>query len=142
MKIVGIHLEPGPVGWYRCWNWTTALAARGHKVKHRPHQGTQFEWSEIDDMLAGADVVIAGRMHHGEVFAGLMAGRDKYGYKLIVDTDDNSDATPMYNQSFADYHSAAGPARIVRGELREADLVTVSTEPLKVWAQKYAGNVV
>lgn len=138
MNIVGIHLEPGPVGWYRCWNWTTALSRRGHSVKHRPHASVQFEWSEIDNYLRDADVVIAGRMHHGEVFAGLMAGRDRYGYKLVVDTDDNTDATPIYNQSFTDYHSASGPNRIVRGELREADLVTVSTQPLKEWAQKYA----
>lgn len=138
MNVVGIHLEPGPVGWYRCWNWMTALQRRGHSVKHRPHASVQFEWSEIDDYLKDADVVVCGRMHHAEVFAGLMAGRDKYGYKLVVDTDDNSDATPVYNQSYADYHSAAGPNRIVRGELREADLVTVSTQPLKEWAEKYA----
>ena len=99
MNIVGIHLEPGPVGWYRCWNWTTALSKRGHQVKHRPHASSQFEWSEIDDYLRNADVVITGRMHHGQVFAALMAGRDRYGYKLVVDTDDNSDATPIYNQS-------------------------------------------
>jgi glycosyltransferase involved in cell wall biosynthesis len=77
-------------------------------------------------------------MHHGQVFAALMAGRDRYGYKLIVDTDDASDLTPAYNQSFSDYHPGAGTARIVRGELREADLVTVSTEPLAEWARKYA----
>ncbi len=138
MNVVGIHLEPGPVGWYRCWNWTTALAKRGHNVKHRPHAATQFEWNEIDNYLKDANVVIAGRMHHGEVFAALMAGRDRYGYKLVVDTDDNSDMLPVYNQAFSDYHPAAGPNRIVRGELREADLVVVSTAPLKEWAQKYA----
>lgn len=138
MNIVGVHLEPGPVGWYRCWNWTTALSRRGHSVKHRPHVSTQFEWSEIDAFLKGADVVITGKMHHGEVFAGLMAGRDRYGYKLVVDTDDNSDLLPSYNQAFSDYHPAAGPHRIIRAELREADLVTVSTQPLKEWADKYA----
>lgn len=138
MNIVGIHLEPGPVGWYRCWNWTTALAKMGHSVKHRPHQSLQFEWSEIDAYLKNADVVITGKMHHGEVFAALMAGRDRYGYKLVVDADDNSDVTPVYNQAFSDYHPAAGPHRIIRAELREADLVTVSTEPLKKWAEQYA----
>jgi processive 1,2-diacylglycerol beta-glucosyltransferase len=142
MKIVGVHLEPGPVGWLRCWNWTTALERRGHQVKHRPHAGTQFEWSEVDDYLKGADVVIAGRMHHGQVFAALLAGRKLYGYKLVVDTDDNFDKTPLYNQSFSDYHSSAGVARICRAELREADLVTVSTPPLKEFAEQYAGRVV
>src|SRR5437773_176033 len=62
MRIVGIHLEPGGVGWLRCWNWTTALKERGHDVKHRPHAPTQFEWTELDDYLQGADVVITCRM--------------------------------------------------------------------------------
>lgn len=142
MKIVGIHLEPGPVGWYRCWNWTTALNLRGHDVKHHPHESKQFEWHEIDDYLRGTDVVIAGRMHHAQVFAALMAGRDIYKYKLVVDIDDAADVTPKYNQSFVDYHSGTGMTRIVRGELREADLVTVSTAPLKEWADKYAKRTV
>src|SRR5206468_4657039 len=76
------------------------------------------------------------------VFAGLLAGRKLYGYKLIVDTDDNSDAIPLYNQAYADYNSGASTARLVRGELREADLVTVSTKPLAAWATKYAKRVV
>lgn len=142
MNIVGIHLEPGPVGWLRCWNWTTALGKRGHNVKHRPHAGTQFEWAEIDDYLRGADVVIAGRMHHAQVFAALLAGRDLYKYKLVVDTDDASDLAPIYNQSFKDYHPGAGTGRLVRAELKHADLVTVTTEPLAEWARKYSKCVV
>lgn len=142
MKIVGIHLEPGGVGWLRCWNWTTALKSRGHDVKHRPHEATQFQWSEIDNLLRGADAVITCRMANAQVFAALMAGRDHFGYKLIVDTDDYSDDLPKYNQAHSDYHAGAGVSRLVRGELREADLVTVSTEPLAEWARKYAKRVV
>lgn len=142
MNIVGIHLEPGGVGWLRCWNWTTALKSRGHDVKHRPHEATQFEWSELDDYLRGADVVITCRMANAQVFAALLAGRDLYHYKLIVDTDDYSDDLPKYNQAHNDYHSGAGVNRLVRAELREADLVTVSTDRLASWASKYAKRVV
>lgn len=141
MKIVGIHLEPGAVGWHRLWCWTEALKRSGHDVSHRPHAGEQFGWNEIDDYLRGADIVIAGRMHNAKTFAALLAGRDLYRYKLVVDTDDNSDEIPKYNQSFVDYHGGAGTSRIVRAELREADLVTVSTPRLQAWAKKYAKRV-
>lgn len=142
MNIVAIHLEPGGVGWLRCWNWTTALSKRGHSVKHRPHLSQQFEWHELDDYLRGADVVIAGRMAHAQVFAALLAGRDLYHYKLIVDTDDNSDDIPHFNYAHPDYHAGTGTARIIRAELREADLVTVSTDRLAEWAKQYARRVV
>lgn len=142
MNIVGIHLEPGAVGQLRCWNWTTALQRRGHNVKHRPHASTQFEWGEIDDYLRDADVVIAGRMAHAQVFAALLAGRKLYGYKLVIDTDDNSDDIPHFNYAHPDYHAGTNVSRLVRAELREADLVTVSTEPLAAWARKYSSNIV
>lgn len=142
MKIVGIHLEPGAVGWLRCWNWTNALKKRGHEVRHRPHESVQFDWATIDDYLRDADVVITGRMANAQVFAALLAGRKLYGYKLVVDTDDNSDDLPKFNYAFPDYHSGAGTARLVRAQLREADLVTVSTPRLNDWASKYAGRVV
>jgi Glycosyl transferases group 1 len=142
VKIVAIHMEPGPVGWHRCWNWTMAMQRRGHSVKHRPHGSTQFEWDELDDYLRGADVVITGRMAHAQVFAALMAGRDRYHYKLVVDTDDNSDNLPRFNYAFSDYHGGTGAARISRAEYREADLVTVATTRLKEWVSQYAKRVV
>lgn len=142
MNIVGIHLEPGAVGWHRVWCWTEAMKRLGHKVWHRPHAGTQFEWYEIDNIVRDADVVIAGRMHSAQVFAALLAGRKLYRYKLVVDIDDNSDEIPVYNQAFADYHSGAGSSRLIRAELREADLVTVSTPPLAAWAGQYAKRIV
>jgi len=142
LRIVGIHLEPGGVGWLRCWSWTTALKSRGHDVKHRPHEATQFQWDELDDYLRGADVVITCRMANAQVFAALLAGRDLYHYKLVVDTDDYSDDLPKYNQAHNDYHAGAGVNRLVRGELREADLVTVSTDRLAEWARQYAKRLV
>jgi glycosyltransferase involved in cell wall biosynthesis len=142
VNIVGIHLEPGGVGWLRCWNWTTALSKRGHSVKHRPHESKQFEWREIDNYLRDADVVIAGRMAHEQVFLALLAGRDLYHYKLIIDTDDNSDDIPHFNYAHPDYHAGTGLSRLVRLELREADLVTVSTRRLAEWAKQYAKRVV
>lgn len=115
------------------------MARRGHKVIHRPHEGTQFMVGsgELDDMVRDADVVLAGRMHHGKAFASLMAGRDLYGYKLIVDTDDDIDSLPEYNQAFPDYHEGTGVARVIRNEYRAADLVTVSTAHLANQVAKY-----
>src|SRR5688572_12556276 len=81
-------------------------------------------------------------MAHAQVFAALLAGRKLYGYKLLVDTDDNSDDLPKFNYAYPDYHSGAGTARLVHAQLREADLVTVSTPRLAEWARKYAGRVV
>ena len=141
MRIVGIHLEPGGVGWHRLWCWTEGLKRLGHDVWHRPHIGTQFEWREIDSIVNGADIVIAGRMHNAQVFAGLLAGRKLYNYKLVIDTDDNAEVIPKYNQAFADYHVATGSTKIVHAELREADLVTVSTRNLETYAKKYSHNV-
>lgn len=141
MKIVGIHVEKGAVGWHRVWCWTEAMRRRGHEVIDRPHQDPQFDMNEIDDMLRGADVVVAGRMHNAETFAALLAGRHLYRYKLIVDTDDDQDSVPLYNQSFQNYHGAAGTPRLIRGQYKEADLVTCSTEHLKSQVSKYAKNV-
>jgi glycosyltransferase involved in cell wall biosynthesis len=142
VNIVGIHLEPGGVGWLRCWNWTTALRRRGHKVKHQPHASKQFEWHQLDDYLGDADVVIAGRMAHAQLFAALLAGRSRYHYKLVVDTDDNSDDIPHFNYAHPDYHPGTNVSRLIRTELREADLVTVSTQPLAAWASQYAKRIV
>lgn len=142
MRIVGVHLEPGPVGWHRCWNWTTAMQRLGHDVVHRPHVSDQFEWATVDKYLDGADVVVTSKMHHGQVFAALMAYRDVYGYKLVVDTDDAADLTPRYNQSFENYHAGAGLVRIVKAELREADLVTASTQILADHVRPINGNIV
>lgn len=141
MKIVGIHLEPGAVGWHRLWCFTEHLAAKGHDVWHRPHAGTQFEWDELDGILRGADVVVAGRMHNAQVFAGLLAGRDLYHYKLVVDTDDDPDTVPRYNQAFTDYHAGSSLSRLIRAQFKAADLVTVSTGPLRDVVSKYAGRV-
>lgn len=141
MRIVGIHLEPGAVGWHRVWNWTTAMERRGHKVWHKPHVGTQFNVlgpGEMDSILRGADVVVAGRMAHGQLFAGLLAGRDLYRYKLVIDTDDNADVVPEYNFSHSDYHAGKDVQRLVRAEFKQADLVTVSTPPLAEWVSKYS----
>jgi glycosyltransferase involved in cell wall biosynthesis len=140
MKIVGIHMEPGAVGWHRVWCWMEAMKRQGHKVIHKPHEGTQFYVNDdsLDQMVRGADVVVAGRMHDGKAFSGILAGRDLYKYKLIVDTDDDIDTLPLYNQAHADYHSGTGMSRILRGEYREADLVTVSTTHLEGQVQKYA----
>lgn len=138
MKIVGIHLEPGAVGWHRVWCWTEAMKRAGHKVWHRPHVGNQFEYKDLDDILRGSDVVVAGRMHHAQAFAGLLAGRDLYKYKLIVDTDDDLDCLPAYNQAHVDYHVGTGMTRVVRAEYREADFVTTSTDHLRSKVEKYA----
>lgn len=139
MKIVGIHLEPGAVGWHRTWNWTTALERLGHKVWHKPHAGTQFNvmGGEMDRIVRDADVVIAGRMAHGQLFAGLLAGRDLYGYKLVVDTDDDADSVPEYNFSQPDYHAGKDVVRLVRAEFKYADLVTASTPVLAERISKY-----
>jgi glycosyltransferase involved in cell wall biosynthesis len=138
MKIAGIHVEKGAVGWHRVWCWTEAMRRMGHEVIDRPHQDPQFEVGEWDEVLAGADVVIAGRMHNAQTFAALMAGRHLYKYKLIVDTDDDQDCVPLYNQSFQNYHGAAGTPRIVRAQYREADLTTCSTTHLESQVQKYS----
>jgi hypothetical protein len=141
MRIVGIHLEPGGVGWHRLWCWTEGMERRGHDIWHRPHVGTQFQWHELDAIVNGADIVIAGRMHNAQVFAGLLAGRHLYNYKLVIDTDDNASVVPKYNQAFADYHVATGATKIVHAEFREADLVTVSTPDLLSYAKKHSHNV-
>ena len=142
MNIVAIHTEPGPVGWLRCWNWTTQLSYIGHNVRQKPDKGEQFDWADIDNYLRDADVVITCRMANAKIFAALLAGRDLYHYKLVVDTDDNSDVLPEFNYAYPDYHSGSGVARIARGELKAADLVTVSTDYLGKWAKKYSPNVV
>lgn len=141
MKIVGVHLEPGPVGWHRCWNWTTGLQRLGHTVTHRVHQGTQFDWGETDEFFRGADVVITSKMANPQVFATLLAYRDMYGFKLVVDTDDAYDITPKYNQSFVDYHPGTSVRRLIDAEMRHADLITVSTPTLADRFRKFNKRV-
>lgn len=142
MKIVGIHLEPGGVGWHRCWNWTSALERMGHEVRHRPHAPQQFDVATLDNYLRGAEVVITSKMVNAEVFARLMAGRHLYRYKLVVDTDDDADAVQAMNLAYKDYHPGAGVVRIMRAQYREADLVTASTKHLADVVSKYNPNVV
>ncbi len=142
MKIAAFHLEPGGVGWHRVWCWSEGLKRLGHDVYHRPHEGNQYEIGDLDRILHDRDVVIVGRMHRADSFAALMAGRHLYKYKLIVDTDDDQDSIPSYNQAHDDYHSGTGLVRLIRSELKEADLVTTSTEPLANVERKYAKQVV
>jgi glycosyltransferase involved in cell wall biosynthesis len=140
MKIVGIHMEPGAVGWHRVWCWMDAMKRLGHKVVHKPHEGTQFyiDDDSLDQMVRGADVVVAGRMHDARAFSGILAGRDLYKYRIIVDTDDDLDSLPAYNHASVDYHSGTGMARICRAEYTHADMVTVSTDHLRGKTEKYA----
>lgn len=142
MKIVGIHLEEGGVGWHRCWNWTSALERMGHEVRHHPHSPVQFDWADIDNYLRGADIVITHKMADAKTFAALHLGRKLYGYKLVVDTDDNADLVPPENMAFKDYHAGTNINRLIRMQYREADLVTVTTENLKRHISKYSGNIV
>jgi len=141
MNIVGVHLEPEGVGWHRCWNWTTDMKRRGHSVKHKPHAKVQYELSDVDELLKGADVVITSKMANAEVFAALLAGRDLYKYKLVVDTDDDADSLEEMTPAFRDFHSSAGITRLIRAQYRAADLVTVSTAHLAEKIRKYNAHL-
>jgi hypothetical protein len=142
VRIVGIHLEPTGVGWHRCWNWTTAMERMGHEVRHRPFDPCQFTWSGIDKYLRGADVVITSKTSHADIFAGLLAGRDLYKYKLVVDTDDNVDAITPDNVAFKHFHSGVGMARLIKAQYHQADLVTVTTPDLRREVEAHSGHVV
>lgn len=142
MKIVAINLQPSAVGWHRTWMWCKALREMGHTVWDNPDQPEQFSWDDIDKILDGADVVLTAQMTNPQVFAALLAGRDLYKYKLVVDTDDNVDCIPKYNQAFAEGHPGVGLSRIMRAQLKAADLVTVSTRNLLPWAKQYARRAV
>lgn len=142
MRIVFSHTEPGPVGWLRAWQWGRALAARGHEVWMRPDESEQIIKANVDVVTKGADVVVCGRTHDAETFALLMAARHLYGFKLVVDTDDDVEAVPDYAHSFNEWHSGGSLRRLARGEYREADLVTVSTAPLAETVGKHAKQVV
>lgn len=141
MKIAFIHLEPGPVGFYRAWQWGRALKERGHDVWMRPHLPDQFSLDEIDGILMDQDVVVCGRTHNATTWAALLAARHLYHFKLVVDTDDDVDSIPEYNQAFADYHDGAGVKRVIRAEYRDADAVTVSTLPLRDSVKRYNDSI-
>lgn len=141
MKIVGIHMEASGVGWHRCWNWTTALQRMGHEVRHRPFNPIQFDWAEIDNYVRGADVVIAHKMADGRAMAALLLGRDLYKYKLVIDTDDDADSMDKANIAFKDHHAGIGTLRLIRAQYKMADIITVSTPPLRDVVAKYNGHI-
>lgn len=138
MKIVINHNEPGPVGWLRAWQWGRAMHKRGHKVWMRPDQSEQITKANVDEICNGADVVICGRTHDAETFVLLLAARSLYNFKLVVDTDDNTDEVPKYAYSFEDWHPGSFLRRMIRGQYREADLVTTSTPLLADVVRPYA----
>lgn len=141
MKIVYAHNEPGPVGWLRVWQWGRAMKSRGHEVWMRADQSEQITKKNVDAVCKGADVVVCGRTHDPESFVLLLAARSLYGFKLVVDTDDNTDEIPPYAHSFEDWHPGSFLRRLIRGEYREADLVTVTTGTLSSVVRKYAKQV-
>jgi len=142
MRIVINHNEPGPVGWLRAWNWGRAMKKRGHDVWMRPDQSEQITKANVDKVCDSADVVICGRTHDTETFVLLLAARSLYHFKLVVDTDDNTDEVPQYAHSFEDWHPGSFLRRMIRGQYKEADLVTVSTPVLAEVVSKYAKRVV
>ena len=141
MKIVYNHNEPGPVGHVRAWNWAHAMKERGHDVWAAIDASQQITRENADGILKGADIVVCGRTHNAEQFAILLAGRQLYGYKLIVDTDDNTEDVPKYSYGYNDWNVGAATKRLVRGEFREADAVTVSTQQLARIASQYAKRI-
>lgn len=142
MKIVINHNEPGPVGWLRAWQWGRAMKRRGHDVWMRPDASAQITKANVDEVTHDADVVLCGRTHDAETFVLLLAARSLYHFKLVVDTDDNTDEVPKYAHSFEDWHPGSFLRRMIRGQYREADLVTVSTLPLADVVRPFAKNVV
>lgn len=142
MKIVINHNEPGPVGWLRAWQLGRAMKKRGHTVWMRPDVSEQITKANVDEVTHDADVVICGRTHDMETFVLLLAARSLYHFKLIVDTDDNTDEVPKYAHSFEDWHPGSFLRRMIRGQYKEADLVTVSTPALADVVRPFAKQVV
>jgi len=123
MRIVGFGADNKASSDYRCHSWLRALERRGHTV----WRGELGRVDQLDEKVKGADIVIVARQNDAQFFAGLLAGRDIYGYRIVVDTDDYTDGLPGLHPNSPAWSNATLLKKVARGQYRNADHLTAST---------------
>lgn len=142
MRIVAFRAENMASSWFRSYCWMDAMRARGHKALYSsPSDKSNIEIPEFEKLVRDADVVVVGRTNEARLVAALHAGRDLYGYKLIVDTDDDVTALHLNHPVSSVVHAGSGFARLSCAQYRAADAVTVSTKTLYDDILKYNKRV-
>jgi hypothetical protein len=133
MKIFGWPADSAACGLYRIGQPLEQLAQRGHLVHFA--QIMPAEWME-------ADIVIAQRTCGKQASNVLKRIREIGKAKIVMELDDdllNTDPTIGPPHQFFKLRDVQ--VRLIRN-ISEADMVTVSTEPLAEMAARHNGNVV
>lgn len=142
MKILYLHTHDLGVGHYRVWGPARALEAAGHQVTYFKSPNGRgdafaliakefkdpFRW--VMDEVGGYDVVHMGYSTHVYHIELLVAMRNAGKVPVVVDMDDDIYNVPPYNMAFKHYHPGAPERRVVRLNLKVADAVAASTQPL------------
>lgn len=135
MKVLFLTANDDGASWYRADQPAAALQWSGHQ--------TWATTVPVPSLLAKADVVVASRPARPEALKMLADGRERYGFKIVADLDDD------YWSMSPDTHRVAYQEWFVKndGELidglgqgcRMADLVTVASEGELEAVQRHAG---
>ena len=157
MKILLIHRQSSAVGYYRCWVRGRVLKRLGYDVTYwensvyakdlKPRNFKRLPpkaWVEgwLKENVGKFDLMIMDRgIDHDEV--GKFAGFRHFspGMRMIVDFDDDFTDVPGWNPSRTNYLPGQTAYEAGLNHLRLAEMVTVSTEPLRERFRKRAHTI-
>ena len=130
-------------GWYRIEMPGSLIGRMGlANVNILTPETKEFRFDPYSDpKLQWADLVLAQRVLDPNIMATLLHQRDKFGYSLVYEIDDNIFNVERQNPSY-DAFMGRGKEDVIRVHsmaLRDADHVVVSTDPLREVCEKYAG---
>jgi glycosyltransferase involved in cell wall biosynthesis len=108
------------------------LKERGHQIEYASLEGDR--WDEIKD----ADIVIFSRAYN-RPFMGLLWRCKAAGIKVVYEIDDDVWNIPDTNPSQKSFENKY--QQVIEDTILEADMVTVSTEPLKKMVSRLHDNV-
>lgn len=135
MKIFGWPADSAACGYYRLKLPLEQLAERGHETLVQERM--PWEWFET------ADIIIAQRTCQEKPTHALRRLRKRGRAKLIMELDDDLLHTdPSIGRTTHEFFSDSRVRAMLIENISEADMVTVSTEPLAEVVAPYNANVV
>lgn len=122
--------RPGGCGYYRIFAPARAFEA-AYGDEWEVNIVGDRKGKDWDELLTGQDVVVAHKVDHPNVVPYLLALRDREGFKLVLDIDDDYRNVPSYNPAHGINKSKPIILAALELMMEHVDLVTVSTESLK-----------
>lgn len=129
----------GGVGYYRIYKPAEQLRKAGHDVKV---YGADFQTlgktdEEVWTKAFENDLIITKPIDEPRAASALMACRDYFGKKVLVDLDDNYFEVKPDQPGYKYYHPGSQKRSMFASFLSLADGLICSTEPLKEYYKKF-----